>query len=286
MVDDITFNAIHIVESLPTAEVQTGRLLHNYIQGQLADGALPIELSYSNCPDVHEFRAIVGGLMDAISTRGLLPILHIEAHGEPDEGLHFADGSFLSWQDFCFLITPLNRATDFRLVVVVAACYGADLLSGVQLSTAAPCFAFIAPSDEIDPGEVMNRFRTLYRTMLLTLDAHKTFQAMNKERLEKGGMLVLSAQNWFDLLMTRYLRENATPRGLKDLAMRQYRRMKVAGGTSDMRRMKRHFRATLPNIVRSYFESYFMFEEIPSNRVRFEPLWREIAHKVQTALGH
>lgn len=286
MVDDITFNAVCIVESLPSKEVPTGRILHDYIQTQLADGNLPVTPLYSACSGVHDFRGIVASLIEKVSRNGLLPILHIEAHGSPSEGLYLADGSFLSWQDFCDLITPLNRATRFRLVVVIAACYGADLLSGVRLSAAAPCFAFIAPSDEIDPGEVMNRFRTLYRTMFVTLDAHATFQAMNKERLETGGMIIFTAQYWFDLLMSRYLTENATPSGIKELAMRRYRIVKAAGGVADMADLKRHFKAALPGVVRAYFESYFLLKEVPGNSARFEPLWREIDDKIKIALRH
>jgi hypothetical protein len=122
--------------------------------------------------------------------------------------------------------------------------------------------------------------------MFLTLDAHKTFQAMNKERLEVGGMIILSAQYWFDLLMTRYLSENATPKDVKELAMRQYRIVKESGGAADIGSLKRQFKSTLPDIVRSYFESYFMFQEIPSNQLRFGPLWREIDDKVKIALRH
>lgn len=286
VVDDITFNAVCIVESLPPNEAPTGRILHEYIQTQLADGNLPVTSLYSTCSGVHNFRDIVASLVEKASRNGLLPILHIEAHGSPNEGLYFADDSFLSWQDFCDLITPLNRATGFRLVVVIAACFGADLLSGVRLSAAAPCFAFIAPSDEIDPGEVMNSFRTLYRTMFVTLDAHETFQAMNKARLETGGMIIFTAQYWFDLLMSRYLIENATPSGIKEFAMRHYRIAKAAGGVADMTALKRHYRAELPIIVRAYFESYFLFKEVPGNSVRFEPLWREIEDKVKGALRH
>uniref|UniRef100_UPI0035ADD808 hypothetical protein n=1 Tax=Hylemonella sp. TaxID=2066020 RepID=UPI0035ADD808 len=286
MVDDITFNAVCIVESLPPKEVQTGRILHGYIQTQLADTSLPVDLLYSACSGVDEFRGVVASLAEKASERGLLPILHIEAHGSPSEGLCFADDSFLPWQDFCDLITPLNRATGFRLVVVIAACFGADLLSGVRLSSAAPCFAFIAPSDEIDPGEVMNSFRTLYRTMFDTLDAHKTFQALNNVRLEAGGIIIFTAQYWFDLLMSRYLIENATRHGIKEFALRRYRSARAAGEVADMTAMKRHFKAALPSIVRAYFESYFMLKEVSGNDVRFEPLWHEVDGKVKAALRH
>lgn len=286
MVDDITFNAICIVESLPPNEVETGRILYDYIQTQLADSKLPVAPYHSNCSGLHEFREIVAALIESATSNGLLPIVHIEAHGSPDGGLHFADRSYLSWPDFCSLITPLNRATGFRLVVVIAACYGVDLLNGVQLSKAAPCFAFIAPTDEINVAEVMNRYRAFYRTMFLTLDAHKTFQAINEEKLVEGDMIILSAQYWFNLLMTRYLTENATPNGAKEWAMRQYRLAKATGGTTDMAALKRLYKAKLPDIVRSYFESYFMLQDIPGNCVRFEPFWRNMNDKLKIALKH
>lgn len=285
MIDNITFNAVWIVESLPAKEVQTGQILHKYLQSQLADSALPVDAHYSACSGAHDFREIVASLTDAASRSNLLPILHIEAHGSPDAGLYFSDNSFLSWLDFCNLVAPLNQATRFRLVVVIAACFGADLLSGVRLSSAAPCFAFIAPSDEVDPGEVMSIFRTLYRTMFNTLDANETFQAVDKVKLETGGVIIFTAQHWFDSLMSRYLSDNVTKRGVKEFAMRQYRSAKTAGVAADMAVLKRQFKAGLPGIIRTYFESYFMVKEVPGSDARFESFWREVDGKVKASLA-
>lgn len=132
----------------------------------------------------------------------------------------------------------------------------------------------------------MNSFRTLYRTMFDTLDAHKTFQALTDVRLEAGGIIIFTAQYWFDLLMSRHLIENATRHGIKEFALRRYRSVRAAGEVADMTAMKRHFKAALPSIVRAYFDSYFMLKEVSGNDVRFEPLWHEVDGKVKAALRH
>jgi hypothetical protein len=284
MEDDIRFNCILVAESLPADEPQTGRILHGYIKGILDDLEMPVQASHVAIGGVNDFSRLIDGLTVQATQVGLLPILHIEAHGSENAGLVFADESLLSWPAFCEMITPLNRATRLKLVVVVAACYGADLLSGVRLSKAAPCFAFIAPTREIDVGEVMGRFRDLYRAMLTTLDAQRTFDAMNSQRLESGVLVPQTAQHWFELLMRKYLREQVTPKYLKEMAMRQYLTARSLGDSVDMRALKREFRRELPNVIRTYFSEYFMLN-VPGNKDRFAPVWKQIAIEVERAVG-
>jgi len=284
MIDDITFNAVLIAESLPAREPQTGTILHRYITGVLADLVLPVEPIHVHLESADAFVQLIHQMTDDALNRGFLPILHVEAHGSEMSGLVFADDSSLSWVQICELITPLNRATSFRLVVVVAACYGTDLLDGVRLNRPAPCFAFIAATDEINVGEIMGRFRDLYRTMFTTLDATPTFEAMRRECLQAGVLVPQTAQNWFELLMRQYLAAAASPKGIKEFALRQYVAATSSGVTANMRKLKRDFKRELPNVIRKYFAAYFMFD-VPGNELRFAPLWSEMSAEIERVLG-
>jgi hypothetical protein len=258
--------------------------LHGYVTSVLNGLDLPVQAIHVPVTNAHDFAVLVLQLTDDATRLGLLPILHIEAHGSVSSGLVFADGSSLPWVRICELLTPLNRATSFRLVVVVAACYGTDLLDGVRLSKPAPCFAFIAPTDEIDVAEVMGRFRDFYRAMLTTLDATPTFEAMRRQRLQCGVLMPQTAQHWFELLMRQYLNENVTAKGMKQFAMRQYVAARSSGTIADIRELKRTFKGNLPNVIRKYFGAYFMFD-IPGQESRFAPLWSEISAEMGRVLG-
>ncbi len=286
MADDIKFNSIVIVESLPLDEVKTGKILHGYLQSLLDDlPTVPVLVLHEQIDGAEAFRKLIQDISTKVLTAGMLPILHIDAHGSQKDGLWFADESCIGWEEFCDLITPLNRAMGFRLTVVISACFGVDLLSGVRLSRPAPCFAFVAPTDEINVGEVMGRFRDMYRVMLQTLDASKTFEAMTRDKLVRGALIPQTAQNWFDTLMSRYLSDHTTPKAIKDFALRQFINEKSGGrSVTTMREFKRLFKARLPRIIEDYFSTFFMLQEVPGNRRRFAPFWAKMEHKIATVL--
>lgn len=289
MVDDIRFNSIVIAESLHRDEVKTGTILHAYLQSLLDDlPTVPVLVLHEQIDGAEAFRRLVHEISTKVVTAGMLPILHIEAHGSQEDGLWFADESCMGWEEFCDLIAPLNRETGFRLTVVISACFGADLLTGVRLSRPAPCFAFIAPTDEISVGEAMGRFRDMYRVMLKTLNASETFDAMTRDKLVRGSLIPQTAQNWFDMLMSAYLSDHTTPKAIKDFALRQFINEKSSGDSvTTMREFKRLFKVRLPGIIKDYFSTFFMLREVPGNHLRFAPLWAKMEHKIATALrGH
>lgn len=286
MAEDIKFNSIIIAESLARDEVKTGTILHGRLQSLLDDlPTVPVQVFHEQLDGAEAFRKLVHEISTKVVTAGMLPILHIEAHGSQEDGLWFADESCVGWEEFCDLITPLNRVMEFRLTVVISACFGADLLTGVRLNRPAPCFAFIAPTDEIDPAEAMGRFRDMYTVMLKTLNASETFDAMTREKLAQGALIPQTAQNWFDMLMSKYLSDQTTPKAIKDFALRQYINDKTSGNNAaTMRELKRLFKARLPGIVEDYFATFFMLRELSGNRRRFAPLWVEMERKMATAL--
>lgn len=289
MVDDIRFNSIVIAESLAQGEVKTGTFLHGRLQSLLDDlPMVPVHVFHEQLDGAEAFRKLVHEISTKVVTAGMLPILHIETHGSQEDGLWFADESCIGWEEFCDLITPLNRVMEFRLTVVISACFGADILTGVRLNRPAPCFAFIAPTEEINPAEAMGRFRDMYTVMLKTLNASETFDAMTRDKLTQGALIPQTAQNWFEMLMSEYLSDHTTPKAIKDFALRQFINERSSGNSvATMRAFKRLFKVRLPGLVEDYFETFFMLREVPGNRRRFAPLWAQMERKIATALrGH
>lgn len=277
--DNMTFNSIVVVESLGRTELPTGRMLCESIVGLAADVSdiRPTYISISSCS---QFAEVLDSLVDQARRRGARPILHIEAHGDDCTGIHFQDGTNLEWNTVCDLITPLNEATDLGLTVVVAACYGLSLLDGIRLSKAAPCFAFVGPSDTMTEPEVLGAFRDFYSALLRTLDAAKAIRAMRDHTLCEGTLNVMTSRAWFELLMTKYLREQASRTAAREYALKRYIQAKGAGASASMRHLKREFRRELPIIVRRYFETFFMVND-KASEARYASLWNRIERELQ-----
>jgi len=276
--DDITFNAIVMAESLSGVDRKTGELLRDYINS--------IEHAPARATLITvESRAAFLGLLHDLESQareyGLLPVLHVEAHGNAGSGIWFADDSCLSWEDFCDRITPLNEATGMRLLVTVAACYGSSLISGVRLSKPAPCFALVGATEAIDEPEVIGAFRDFYGAMLRTLAAGPAVAALKRHSLRRGGLDVITARLWFELLMTKYLREELTPRKLKESALRLYHKARTEPGQiRNVGDYKRLIRRELPGIVRRYFETFFMISD-PTTHPRYRSMWARLEAHIE-----
>jgi hypothetical protein len=281
--EDIRLNAIAIVESLDSG-ARTGSILFEYLAGLIEETALPVTAMYKECEGAKQFLAHLQWLTVQIEERGMRPVVHIEAHGSLDEGIFFADGSRLTWPQLCDALRPLNLATGFQLTVVVAACFGISVVLGVDLKRAAPCFAMIGPTDELDPGELLGAFRSMYGAMLRTLDAAKVVAALDSRMFERGGISLMTAQHWFDLLMSQYLEEHANTKGRRAAAMRHYKTLRAQGKVAELGALKRQLAGNLGGVVRQYFEGYFAMHDVAGNAARFEPYWLEYDSKITAAL--
>ena len=284
--DNIAFNAIVVVESLEDGERKTGRMLHDFINSRHAEGdggGDGVRATYIPIASRAELQRLIASLVEQATTRGLLPILHIEAHGSEDHGIFFADDSSLDWNSLCDLLAPLNEATGFQLTVVVAACFGESIISGVRLSKPAPCFALLGPTSTITEPELMGVFRDFYSTVLRTHDATQAIGAMKRHTLLSGTMMALTARLWFELLMSKYLREETGRRAIRDFALRHYLSLRAQGVLTTMGALKRGFRRDLPSIVRRYFDTFFMIGTVAPGS-RYSSLWHRIELEIARAL--
>jgi hypothetical protein len=273
--DTFRFNMVCIMDSMPSGEAKVAEHLEGFVAGQLEENRLHAVVRRDRCESANSFRRYVAFLTAIASSIGVLPLLHIEAHGSPLEGLYFADESQMSWPELCEVLAPLNRASNFCLMVVLATCYGADLISGIFLSRPAPWYAMVGTTSVIESGEVMRNYRAFYRAALRTRDMVRAGEAIAEHPLEYGDFVILSASYWFDLLMSRYLQNEATPQYVRDFALRRHRALKSQGLRSRIGDHKRAYRQSLPDIVRRYFETFFMLD-LPESARRFGPVWVEL----------
>ena len=76
----------------------------------------------------------------------------------------------------------------------------------------APCYALLGPSKDLSPSDLLNRFRSFYREVIHSQDLDLALAAMNKDKLERGQMVFVSAEGWFEELMLVYLINAAHPK--------------------------------------------------------------------------
>ena len=263
----IRLNRLVVVESLTPEDKKTASDMVFDLNLDIAQTNL--KAKFELCRGVDDFRRLILELTAETLRNEVLPLLHVECHGDPDDGLLFNDGQMLSWLEFWNILRPLNEAMGLRLVVVLATCLSATSVVSLPLHLPAPCYFLIAPTKNTYPQELYEAFKEFYQQLALG-DSASAMESLTSRSYQEGEMMPISASHWFDLLMESYLREHGTVKGLKAASLRLYLRAKAENLSHfDLRYWKNFVRSTLAERLHKYFDTFFMLDRFPGARLRF-----------------
>lgn len=265
-----SISKISIIESLEPSEVHTGRIIAEYIRAQLESAGIDLQVEVLECESKIEFLAILERLAQEAIEVEHIPLLHIECHGDKLDGLEFANSSMMSWPELSDELLKLNCATRFNLFSVISACSGGYFLSQIFPGQPAPCLGMLAPSDAVDPAEILEGFRIFYSTFIKTFDAGSAAQKMSRQRLTAGKWFVQSSDEWFVRIVINYVQVHCTRKQLEERAKKLSRKLRNSGIEQSIGLTKRRIRKDHNSgLVDKYFASFFMTERFPENKLRF-----------------
>jgi hypothetical protein len=265
-------NAVAIFDAIPEGELNTARKLREDIE--------IIATSLHNGPEVRYFRTeSVSSLSDALTLIllehkrvGLLPMLHIEAHGlAGEQGIAFPNRQYCTWETLKELITPLNIAMKLNLMVVLATCYGGSFASAIRVTDPAPVWGLIGPTREITAGQVQGDFGNFYRTFFLTASGSQAIDALNARAPKQSLYYHTSAEEFFLQVWRAYKRNCCSPKILSERARKMYRQAKASKDTKvpNIGELKRRLQREEPDSFARYRDIYFMYDIYPENQSRF-----------------
>ncbi|WP_459574485.1 hypothetical protein [Cupriavidus sp. 8B] len=152
---------VWIVEWLRPDEKCTGRLLHEWMEDRRPNWSV-----YCSCKNSSEVIDSIQQAAASARQTGMIPVLHLEAHGG-EEGLEGpGDGGgreLLSWDRLTGPLQQLNLATHCNLVLVVAACTGFAGIKALGQGPYAPAIAIVGPDSEVTPTNLLQGMKELYR---------------------------------------------------------------------------------------------------------------------------
>lgn len=276
-----SFTKIILIQSLEPNEVKTGRINHEYISAQISESNLNIPVEVINCFNYLEFLQILTDLEAEASYKGEIPLLHVECHGDLKDGLEFENGSTLSWPDISAALTRLNRACRFNLLAVFSACFGGHFLGQMGAINPAPCWCMIAPTNTIDPGEILRVFRTFYFTLFRESDVGKALSEITKMQMNDGRWFGQTAELWFERVVVGYIENHCTLTAVNERAKKMYRQLRSEGKHQSIGSLTRMLRQrNRQSLLNNYFEQYFMTKEVPENNLRFNSAKQRLEFKL------
>jgi hypothetical protein len=211
--DVLRFGRIEIIEWLQPAEMKTGRDLFDEVEPMGIASTPPVGLQYWQVWTRVEFLAVLRTIENEFRATGVLPLLHIETHGNI-VGIGNSEQDGISFAELMEELIPLNRMSGLRLIVVLAACEGIWGIKMLQPSRGAAAFrALIGPDHKIFPHELAKGCQAFYRGLFSrTGDGNKALGLINDAvNPTKPTFFVISAEGSFRMLFRGYLKELCTP---------------------------------------------------------------------------
>jgi len=267
--DSNRFNQILVVDSIPNGELNTAKRLFEDIKTYAS--------AYSPSPAVQYVRVESGdGFIQCVikcrkdaDERDIIPMLHIECHGDED-GFQFADGSLADWEELKLPITELNIATRLNLMIAVAACTGGALAKVMRMSDRAPFWGLIGPTKILTAVELEKAYRALYLTLLSTKSPAKAVQAMDGATTP-GLFWRTTSQGLFEKVWASYKKEHCNPVALESRAKRMREQLELASvlplRTTD--ELKSGLLAHEPKSFERFRKTFFMCDLFPEHSTRF-----------------
>ncbi len=176
------FDSVCIIESLALPDDLTGTSLYNDVLKPLADREGFMVRHYAADTRNLFFDAFQHIRHDFVQ-QGHGPINHIEAHGDEDHtGIVLASGEMITWEELRVILTEINIAVQFNLLLVMALCSGWWLSSILLPSQPWPVWGIVGPTETVGDRDLKQAMAAFYREMFHSYDARKAMDQANDQR--------------------------------------------------------------------------------------------------------
>lgn len=269
------FNTIVILDAIPEGELNTALLLNE----ELSDISNSTEGMFVRYSRVETFQAVadqINKLTEEVQGGGVLPSLHIEAHGFDDEsGFVTARNEPCSWESFKDLITPLNIATELNLMVVMAACYGGSFARAIRVTDRAPVWGVLGPTREITAGQLNKSFCAFYSSIFKDNPEMPPFTALNAS-VTKGAYYLTTAQEFFNQVWVNYKEKLCTEDELAKRALDIKEKYEQQGvSCQELEAIKQNILDKDPELFDKFRDFYFMYDLYEMNRELYPVTYNE-----------
>lgn len=173
-------NSVLWISSLPDCEMGPTRRITEELHKTLRE--FNIGFMHQRIQHVGELANFLERIQINTVNRGLRPLIHLDAHGNPESGLYLSgQNCFYEWSSLAEMLRKINIASQNNLAVVGAACYGLKLIWPMRLD--APTFhVLLSPEREVCNGYLEDNVPEFYRCLFKTGSLQCAYDSCLKEQ--------------------------------------------------------------------------------------------------------
>lgn len=273
------FNTIVVVDAIPDWELNTARRLHGHLL-DIANSVEGLDVRYSRVNTLQDLASLISALTREVA-HGVLPSLHIEAHGFADErGFLTAQNEPCLWEAFKDMVTPLNVATNLNLMVMMAACYGGSFARAIRTTDRAPVWGVLGPTRDVTAGQIEDGFSAFYSAIFQEVSEFSPFRAL-AEHVPRGTYHLTTAEEFFYQVWINYRTEHCTEDELSQRAKAIHHELRRRGGDApEVSAIRKHILDKDPQTFENFRDHYFMYDLDKQNRERYPVTYEEATKRL------
>jgi hypothetical protein len=231
-----------VIEWLNESDRKTGTELSKWAEGSRQNWA-----HLSPCQSKADVLSAIKAATAFALKNQASPILHIETHAN-EEGIS-ALGEYILWGELTPYLQELNKATKCNLVIVMAACHGFASILASTRGPLAPCVVTVGPTGTVESKEILDAMKELYRRWMDTSPKlEEITESASRElvsaELEAESFVLTTYESLVDMLSEK---ADGKAWWIMDIAQRAF----------------------LPRRLQKYWDTMFMINLYPENRIRF-----------------
>lgn len=207
-------NKIYVIESLKPTDNTTGTTLYNTILSQswCIDSSLIIVKSRQDWDTAIQF------IKNDCTTNVVSPIIHLEIHGS-ESFIELTDGSLISWQDVGWDFRAINTLCGCNLLVTLAVCHGAWLVTSFSTITELPFCGLIGSQETIYEPDLVDRFSAFYKELTTNNDLCEAINHLKSAGDPNAKYEIITAEEIFANAYQCYIEKKCSPEALRQRAI-------------------------------------------------------------------
>lgn len=131
---------------------------------------VPIPIVFVKIHNIPMLISFFKELEKGVIKKGLIPIVHFECHGSPDDGMFFPSiKKYISWSEMNDLFLMINKHTMNNLLAIVAGCDSFKSTENIDFAKGSPYGCYIG-ANKVTDASIISRFKDFYRYIFIYND--------------------------------------------------------------------------------------------------------------------
>lgn len=272
---NFSFNKIYVIESLDPNERHTGKELYDDLIARMPYIHSELKVDYKEVNTLQEWDTLMGDILDECINAGIIPILHLEIHGESSgKGLVTNSKELISLEHVGNQFREINIATGCNLFLTLGVCKGLYLLFNMHMDKPMPFIGAIGSFDSILNYDIYIRYYDFYDTFFRSLDIASAYVALQKANPALDSKYrYMPADEIFYKNYQEYLNNKCSDDALKVRAKETIAALNCTN-RHERRLKEKQFiqqeKKDRAKYFREHTATFFMTDEFPENKERFD----------------